>query len=552
MRHSTSRVRPPGAGLAGAALVPIALAGALLAGALVAGCSPDAGQEGTLDSTAGPAPSGVYDWWIAGGTVVDGTGAPGRPADVLVRDGRIAYVGPLDEGAADAIEATHRFDASGLVVTPGFIDAHAHADPVEDPALDNFLAMGVTTIVLGQDGGSPRAEDMAAHLDAVDAAHPGVNVAYLLGHATIRREAGVEYGQPDREGLVRMAGLVTAGLREGAFGLSTGLEYNPGSLAEMPELVRVAEPVAAVDGVVASHLRSENAGEVEGALDELLTQGRESGARVHVSHIKIVLEDDTAAATALLARMAAARDSGLSVTADIYPYTASYTGLSILFPDWALPPADYDSIVAERRDELAAHLRQRVESRNGPGATRFGNGDYAGRTLADVAAAEGRPYEDVLIDLGPDGASAAYFVMDEDVMKRLLVDRHVAISSDGSPTMLHPRGHGAFARVIRRYVVGDSLLTIEEAVRKMSGFTASIFRLDDPAVVEVPRGRVRTGWAADLLAFDPAEVEDRATFEEPHLLAAGMRGVWLDGEAAWLDGEPVAGEGRGRALRARR
>ncbi|MGD8496964.1 MAG: amidohydrolase family protein [Gemmatimonadales bacterium] len=543
MTERIARLRLPGAPASSTCVVLSALA--------LFACSSDAGRE-TLDSTAGPAPSGVYDWWIAGGTVIDGTGAPGRAADVLVRDGRIAYVGPLDEEAADAIDATHRFDAAGLVVTPGFIDAHAHADPVEQPTLDNFLAMGVTTIVLGQDGGSPRAEDMAAHLDAVDAAHPGVNVAYLLGHATIRREAGVEYGQPDREGLVRMAGLVTAGLREGAFGLSTGLEYNPGSLAEMPELVRVAEPVAAVDGVVASHLRSENAGEVEGALDELLTQGRESGARVHVSHIKIVLEDDTAAATALLARMAAARDSGMDVTADIYPYTASYTGLSILFPDWALPPADYDSVVASRRDDLAAHLRQRVESRNGPGATRFGNGEYAGRTLAEVAAGESRPYEDVLIDLGPDGASAAYFVMDEDVMKRLLVDRHVAISSDGSPTMLHPRGHGAFARVIRRYVVGDSLLTIEEAVRKMSGFTASIFRLDDPAVVEVPRGRVRTGWAADLLAFDPAEVEDQATFEQPHLLAAGMRGVWVDGEAALLDGEPVAGDGRGRALRARR
>jgi N-acyl-D-aspartate/D-glutamate deacylase len=518
---------------------------------LLSACSSDSDRDATLDSSAGPAPSGEYDWWIAGGTVIDGTGAPGRPADVLVREGRIAYVGPLDDAAMDAIEARHRFDATGLVVTPGFIDAHAHGDPIEDPAFDNFLAMGVTTIVLGQDGGSPPAEDMADRLNEVDAAHPGVNVAYLVGHATVRREAGVEYDQPDREGLVRMAGLVTAGLHEGAFGLSTGLEYNPGSKAGMPELVAIAEPVAAVDGVVASHLRSENAGEVEGALDELLTEGRRSGARVHVSHIKIVLEDDTAAATALLAQMAEARDAGVEVTADIYPYTASYTGLSILFPDWALPPADYDSVVTRRRDELAAHLRRRVESRNGPEATLFGTGDLAGRTLAEVAAERDRPYEDVLIELGPSGASAAYFVMDETVMKRLLADPHVAISSDGSPTMLHPRGYGAFARVIRRYVAEDSLLSIEEAVRKMSGLTASIFRLDDPAVVEVPRGRVRAGWAADLLAFDPAEVEDRATFEEPHRLAARMRGVWVGGEAALLDGEPVAGTGRGKALRRR-
>ena len=514
------------------------------------------------DSAGDPASdaSGAYEVLIAGGNVVDGTGAPARRADVLVRGGKIAYVGAVDPDTLDAgIRET--FDATGLVVAPGFIDAHAHGDPTdpETNRFENFLAQGVTTIVLGQDGGSPRAAELAAHLDSVADARPGVNVAYLVGHNTVRRESGVEFGDPGTEGLVRMTELVAQGLAAGAFGLSTGLEYDPGSRAGVDELVAVARPVAEVGGVVSSHLRSEDADRVEESLDELIEQGRRSGARVHASHLKIVLGSDTVRAAALLDQMARARAEGVEVTADVYPYTASYTGIGLLFPDWAKPPNDYDSVLAERRDELAAHLRERVESRNGPEATRFGTGNLAGRTLAEVAERRGVPYEDVLIDLGPEGASAAYFVMDENVMSWLLRDPHVAVSSDGSPTMLHPRGYGSFAKVIRRYVVEEGTLGLEEAVRKMSGLTASVFGFDDPALVAVQRGQVREGWAADLVAFDPADIEDRADFERPHLWAGGMWAVWVNGRLAWQDGElPVeAGEpaepaSHGVALRARR
>lgn len=523
---------------------------------LLPACTPgDSG--GDPDS----ADSGAYDLLIAGGNVVDGTGAPARRADVLVRGGQVAHVGEVD---ADTLGAGIRetFDASGLVVAPGFIDAHAHGDPAdpETNRFENFLAQGVTTIVLGQDGGSPRAAELAAHLDSAASARPGVNVAYLVGHNTVRRESGVEFGDPGTEGLVRMSELVAEGLEAGAFGLSTGLEYDPGSRARVDELVAIARPVAEVGGVVSSHLRNEDADRVEESLDELIEQGRRSGARVHASHLKIVLGSDTVRAAALLDQMARARAEGVEVTADVYPYTASYTGIGILFPDWAKPPNDYDSVLSERRDELAAHLRERVESRNGPGATRFGTGNLAGRTLVEVAERRGVPYEDVLIELGPDGASAAYFVMDENVMSWLLRDPHVAVSSDGSPSMLHPRGYGAFAKVIRRYVVEDGMLGLEEAVRKMSGLTASVFGFDDPALVDVPRGQVREGWAADLVAFDPAEIDDRADFERPHLWAGGMRAVWVNGRLAWQDGElPAAEEGQpaepvnhGMVLRARR
>ena len=521
------------------------------------------GDSDEADEAAGPATaSGPYDVLISGGTVVDGSGAPGRLADVLVRDGRIAFVGELDPDTIEMAEGGERFDATGLVVAPGFIDAHAHGDPTDpdDPPFTNFLAMGVTTIVLGQDGGSPPPADLAAHLDSVDAARPAVNVAYLVGHNTIRRESGVGFDDPDSEGLLRMSELVRRGLDAGAFGLSTGLEYDPGSRAEMDELVAIARPVGEAGAVVSSHLRSEDADRVEAALDELIEQGERSGARVHASHLKIVLGKDTVRAASLLDAMSRAEALGVEVTADVYPYTASYTGIGILFPDWARPPNDYETVLAERRDELAAYLRERVESRNGPEATLFGSTELAGRTLADVAEERGVPFEDVLIELGPDGASAAYFVMDEAVMSWLLEDPRVAVSSDGSPTMQHPRGHGAFARVIRRYVVEESLFTIEEAVRKMSGLTASIFRLDDPGVIAVPRGELRAGWAADIVAFDPAAVNDPADFEHPHRLAEGMSAVWVNGRLALRGGEPLGAAGGeaaadptrpGRALRAR-
>jgi N-acyl-D-aspartate/D-glutamate deacylase len=351
--------------------------------------------------------------------------------------------------------------------------------------------------------------------------------------------------------MVRMSGLVAQGLAAGAFGLSTGLEYDPGSRSGMDELAAIAGPVAEVGGVISSHMRTEDADQVEEALGELIEQGRRSGARVHASHLKIVLADDPEQATALLELMARAREEGVEVTADVYPYTASYTGISILFPEWARAPNDYEDVVQERRDQLAEHLRRRVESRNGPEATLFGSGRWSGRTLAEVAAEQSRPFEDVLIELGPDGASAAYFVMNEDVMRALLSDAQVVVSSDGSPTMQHPRGYGSFARVIRQFVVEEEILTLEEAVRKMSGATAAIYRLDDPAVVDPPRGLVREGWAADLLVFEPIEVRDAADFEHPHRLAEGMRAIWVNGETAWRAGQPNSGPGNGKVLRAR-
>ncbi len=517
--------------------VLLALAPGLL---LASGCGP-AEQARAEQQAVRPS----YDVLIRDGTLVDGSGAPARAADVLLIGDRIAHVGPVDP---DTLDVGETFDAAGLVVAPGFIDLHAHGEPTGGEPPDNFLAMGVTSIVLGQDGSSPPAGELAEAIEALRRAPPSVNVAYFVGHNTIRQESGVGFGAPDAEGLARMQALVARAMDAGALGLSTGLEYSPGRLADLDELVAIAEPVAARGGVVASHVRSEDLAEVEASVQELLDQGRRSGADVHVSHMKIVLGDDPAVAHRILGRMAEARAAGLRVTGDVYPYLASFTGLSILFPDWALPPADYASVARTRRSELLAHLRARVEARNGPGAMLFGTGRWTGRTLEEVAGETGRPFEEVLADLGPRGASAAYFVMDEDVLRVFLTDPWVAIASDGSPTMSHPRGYGSFARVIRRYVVEQRVLSLEEAIRKMTSLPASILGMDQPARTTLPVGLVRAGWAADLVAFDPEEVRDPASFEEPHRLAEGMRRVWVSGRPALRDGAPVADARYGRVL----
>ncbi|MBN2445235.1 MAG: serine hydrolase [Phycisphaerae bacterium] len=481
-----------------------------------------------------------YDLLIRGGTVIDGTGTPGRTVDVLIADGRVAFIG--DQAPVD-VQIGQTINATGKVVTPGFIDAHCHGDPITRPGLDSFLAMGVTTICIGQDGESP--EDLAGWMQQVGNLHPGANVATFVGHGTVRNLAGVGLKpKATPEQLELMQKLVAQAMALGCFGLTSGLEYQPGSFADLDELIAIAKPVGQAGGLIMSHMRSEDDDRHEEALAELIAQGRGGNCAVQVSHIKVTYGHGAERAERVLNQMRDARDSGVPVTADIYPYTASYTGIGIVFPDWAKPPHDYDEIVRTRRADLAAYLRERVTLRNGPEATLFGTGKWAGKTLAQVADEAGKPFEDVLIDdIGRDGASAAYFVMDEGLQARLMADPHVMFCSDGSATSSHPRGHGTFARIIRKFVVEDKLLSLEEAVRKMTGLTAETVGLD-----ELKRGRLAEGWAADVLVFDPAQVRDNATFESPHELATGFDWVIVNGQVAYADGKATDAHA-GRMLR---
>jgi N-acyl-D-amino-acid deacylase len=479
---------------------------------------------------------------ITNARLIDGLGSPARDAHIIVEGDTISRIiwghGPLDA------EVSRTIDAAGRVVAPGFIDTHAHGDPVDTPEFHNFLAMGVTTIALGQDGSSARAQGMAEWMQRVEEARPGPNVMTYVGHGTVRNEAGVGLEEnPTEEQITRMAELVGIAMQAGAYGLTTGLEYQPGSFSRMEELIAIAKPVAEHGGIVMSHMRSEDDDVLIDSIRELAEQGRGSGAPVHVSHIKSVYGKGGGRANELLQILQDFRDEGVTITADIYPYSASFTGLSILFPDYALPPNNYEQTVAERRTELADYLRNRVMLRNGPEATLFGTGSDAGKTLAQVAEERGKPFEEVLIDKGPRGGSAAYFVMDEEVQKGLLLDPFTNVCSDGSPSMRHPRGYGSFAKIIRQYVMEDGILPLEQAVHKMSGLTATTTGL-----IHQRRGLIAPGFAADILIFDPAQVRDTATFENPSQLAEGIDTILVNGVVVREGGE-FTGERAGRMLR---
>ncbi|WP_127137963.1 N-acyl-D-amino-acid deacylase family protein [Flagellimonas oceanensis] len=464
----------------------------------------------------------TYDLWIKNAKVIDGTGSESYRAHVLVLNDTIAKI---EKDTTLEFLAQEQVDAAKKVLTPGFIDTHGHGDPIESPEFKNFLAMGVTTIALGQDGYSPREKDLSGWMQKVDSVNAGVNIAMFVGHNSIRQLSGVNYEEvPSEEGLAEMKSLLNNAFDAGVFGMTSGLEYNPGSFSKKEELEELAKVVGERDGLIMSHMRDEDDTEVEQSIRELLSQGKY--CPVHVSHIKSVYGKGEERGKEILSLLDSAKAEGVEVTADLYPYTASYTGIAIVFPDWAKKPHDFDEVVANRKTELQEFLRNKIAQRNGPEATLIGSGEFAGKNLKEISEELNKPFEDVLIeDIGPYGASGAYFIMDETLQKTLVQSDLVNICSDGSPTMRHPRGYGSFAKVIETYVNDDGLFTLEEAVHKMTGLAAKTMGLQS-------RGLIQEGLKADLLLFDPAKVKATATFENPHQLAEGFDEVWVNGKRA--------------------
>ena len=477
-----------------------------------------------------------FDIWIQNGTVINGTDTNRFLADVLIRGEDILFVGEVD---STLIEAQQRIDARGKIVSPGFIDTHAHGNPLQRPEFHNFLSMGVTSICLGQDGSSPSQPDLRPWIEQVNSVHPGVNIIPFAGHGTLRKLSGAGYKKtPTPAEQQKMEELLENALQAGCFGMSTGLEYTPGTFADDAELIPLAKIVGQYDGLIMSHIRSEDDDQIEAALSELLRQGEH--CNIHVSHMKVVYGKEESRAEELwqLLESGPARHR---VTADFYPYNASYTGISILFPDWAKPPNNYAQAKKSRRRELLDFLHNKVNARNGPEATLLGTRPYKGKTLAQLSTETNKPFAEVVADIGPGGASGAYFVMNDGVQRALFLHPSVMICSDGSPSMFHPRGYGSFAKVIETFVLDKKIITIEKAIHKMTGLAAATLGLTN-------RGQIAPGYKADLLIFDPEQVKANATYISPHLPATGFSSVIVNGKIT-LDEGNFAEQRHGRVLK---
>lgn len=480
----------------------------------------------------------TFDIVIENALLVDGSGSEPYFASVGIQNGVIEQIEP---DTSISLEAVKRIDGRNKVLAPGFIDTHTHGDPLETPLFKNFLAQGVTSIMLGQDGSSPSDEDVRPWMQQVADANPGVNIGLFAGHNTLRRLSGAGYDSiPSEEAMRRMEELLRDALEAGALGMSTGLEYNPGYHAQKQELQNLAKVVGEGHGLIMSHMRSEDDADIKASIDELLAQG--SHSPVHISHLKVVYGKGAGRAEEIMKQLDSARVNHIRLTADMYPYNASYTGIGILFPSWAKAPNDYYEVLRTRRNELREHLLNIVKKRNGPEATLIGSGRFAGKTLAEVAQERRKPYEVILMDdIGPEGASGAYFVMDDTLQKRLVQYPLVNISSDGSPSMRHPRGYGSFTKVLEDYVQQDSILTLPEAIYKMTGLPAETLGLWG-------RGLISCGYYADLVLFDPKAVKANATYQEPHQLASGMDYVIVNGEIT-KQGERFSDTGHGRVIK---
>ena len=505
------------------------------------------------------------DLIIRGGTVFDGSDAPGRMADVAVTGGRISAVAPRLGG-----KAGDELDARGLAVAPGFIDIHSHADGslFDDPRVESVIRQGVTTVVVGQDGSSRipgRAGETSfeAWFQRIEALPSAVNVATMVGLGTVRRVVvGLDNRPATGAELTRMTELVEAALASGACGASTGLEYTPGAFATQDELIALCRPLAARRLPYATHLRNEDDTLLE-AIEEAMAIARGAGCPLELSHLKTGGRRNWYKIDAVFERIAAARQAGLDVTFDRYPYVAWATGLTTRFPVWARDGGT-DAFLRRLDDSAtAARIRNETEA----DVEQVGGWDKI--LLTDVAAEEDKAAVGMRLDtwarergLEPYAAAVALlkhnhgdigtvvFAMSEANCERFLAHPLAMVCSDGGAYALegpahtghpHPRGLGTFPRVLGHYVRERKVLTLAQAIRKMTGMPAERLRLAD-------RGRVAVGAVADLVVFDPAAVADKATFENPFQYPVGIPHVVVTGVVAIRDGERT-GKRAGRGVR---
>ena len=504
------------------------------------------------------------DLVVRNGMVFDGTGAPGRELDVAITGDRITAI-----ARRMAQRGAEEIDARGLAVSPGFIDIHSHGDGTlwNDPNAESVIRQGVTTIVAGQDGSSraPRAtgggreddarrqfERMSDLWSALRAIGPAVNVASMVGLGTVR---DVVIGGDDRpatpDELARMTALVERALADGACGASTGLEYTPGAFASRDELIALCRPLKARRLPYATHMRNEDDQLLE-AIDEAIAVAHGAGCPLEISHLKAEGPRNWSKQDAAFARIAAGRKAGTDITFDCYPYVAFQTGLTNMFPVWSRDGSDSAFLARLQDSTTAARIRTeslaKVDLIGGWDNVMISNvsnpadRDAEGARLGTYAAQHGMdPYAMAVALLERNRANVGMvgFGMSEDNVDRIYENPLSMVCSDGGAFAVsgpahvghpHPRGLGTFPRVLARYVRERKVLTLAQAIHKMTGMPAARIRLRD-------RGRIATGAAADLVVFDPATVRDTATYSDPFQYPVGINAVVVNGAVAVRDGQ---------------
>ena len=491
-------------------------------------------------ATTSPAAAQSYDLIITGGSVIDGTGSPARRADVAIRGDRIALISATP---IDASQARRRINATGLIVAPGFIDLHAHLEPIlAMPDAESHVRQGVTLALGGPDGGGEA--PMRPYLAQVEKQKLGLNVAFLTGHNTIRRAVMGTANRPaSPDELTRMKRMVAESMGQGAFGLSTGLRYIPGFYSSTDEVVALSQVAADSGGIYTSHLREEALGLLDG-VGEALEIGRRAKIPVVLTHHKAVGQKMWGKSAVTLAMVDSARRAGTDVMIDQYPYTASLTGIDILMPPWAM--AGGDSALRRRLEDPILNdsiekdvIDALINDRGGGDLKRVQfsrvswDSTLNGKTLYDlVTRLNIEPTVEnaapVVIDVVlKGGARTIFHVLDEGDVKRIMAHPQTMIASDGRLNRLgdavpHPRAYGTFPRVLGKYVRDDKILTLEQAVAKMTGMPARRLGLDD-------HGCLRDGCIADITIFSAERVRDVGSYADPHHYPEGIPFVIVNG-----------------------
>lgn len=496
-------------------------------------------------------PAVQADVVLRGVTLYDGSGAAGVKGDLAIRGDRIVAVGRFNLAGKPRI-----LDCDGLMAAPGFIDLHTHSDsPLQRPATRAnrcYLHQGVTTVVTGNCGSGP--VDVAAYFKTLESGKIGTNVIHQVPHNNVRDRVMKNANRaPTADELRQMEALVDRCMKDGAWGLSTGLIYNPGTYAKTDELIALARVAARHGGFYASHIRDEGTG-VLSAINEALTIGREAGLPVHISHLKTSGRRAWGLAADEVALIAKARKAGQAVSADQYPYIASSTSLKATLIPTSFREGSRKEYHARLSDEgQLARLRPIVER----GIKRHQDGKdiriaryapkptWQGKDLAAIAALEKRPAAEIVLEIERHGgAQVVIFSMSEENVRLVMRQPFVATASDGasmlpsSDTVPHPRSYGCFPRKIGRYALEDKILTPEQAIRSASGLPADILHLPQ-------RGYLKGGYFADVVVFDPKTFRDTATFDKPHQYATGVRYLFVNGRLAIEEGkftEELAGK----------